>query len=104
MYSLSSRCIRNGIQASPLSIQIVLSLREALRHAVHDPVGQVQHVEPGEAQRVHGDEAVGHRAGSDRAQLNAAWKASGRPRSSQRGVGLHVGVVVDAACNAARSP
>ena len=24
MYSLSSRCIRNGIQASPLSIQIVL--------------------------------------------------------------------------------
>ena len=60
MYSLSSRCIMNGTQARPLSIQNTFSFGKRSGSAVDDPVGQVDHVEEHEAEGVHRDEAVHH--------------------------------------------
>ena len=73
-----------------------LEARETLRHAVHHPVGEVQHVVPGEAERVHGDETIGHR----QAEIGPVERGVERQRQVallQRRVGLGVGVVVDAA-------
>ncbi len=63
MYSLSSRCIRNGIQASPLSIQIVLSRGKRSGMPFTIQLVRCSMLCQAEAERVHGDEAVGHRAG-----------------------------------------
>ena len=80
MYSLSSRCIRNGIQASPLSIQTVL--RRGKRSGMPFTTQLVRwsmlcQAKPSACtamKRLVIDSP-------ESAQLKAAWKASGRLRS-----------------------
>ena len=43
MYSWSSRCIRNGIQASPTRSRLPAVLG-SVRQTVHNPVGAMQNV------------------------------------------------------------
>ena len=96
MYSLSSRCIRNGIQASPLSIQIVLSFgkRSGMPFTTQLVMcSMLCQAKPSACTAMK--RLVSRQARS--AQLNAAWNAERQAALLQRGVDLHVGVVVDAA-------
>ena len=93
MYSWSSRCIRNGIQARPDFDPDHRQLGEALAHAVDHPVGQVQDVVEGEAERVHGEEAVAcaeHRL----VPVRAGMECQRQPALLQRAVEPHIGVIV----------
>ena len=83
----------NGSHASPLSIQITLSLGKRSGSAVQHPVGHVHHVVPDEAERMDRDELVHQRHGV------FVPVVAGVERERQAGfldqrVGLHVVVVV----------
>ena len=83
----------NGIQASPLSIQITFSFGKPLRQSVDDPVGHVDHVVEHEAERMDRDEAVHHRH-----RLVVPVIGGMEPERQavlfQQRIGLHVGVVM----------
>ena len=96
MYSLSSRWIRNGSQARPRLDPDRLEARKSLRHRVHHPVGEMQHVVPGKAQRVDGDEAVGLREPGIR-PVERRMERQRHPQFLNRRIGLGIGVVIDAA-------
>ncbi len=96
MYSLSSRCIRNGTQASPLSIQIVLSCgkRSGMPFTIQlVRCSMLCQVKPSACtamkrlvMREPGIRPVERRVERER-----------QPALLQRGVGLGIGIVVDAA-------
>ena len=83
----------NGTQARPLSTQITLSFGKPLGDAVDDPVGQVDHVEVAERDRVHRDEAVDllHQLV---APVEAGVERQRLARRLQRGIEPHVAVVM----------
>ncbi len=69
-----------------------LQLRKPLRHAIHEPVRHVEHVAPGEAQAVHGDEPVGEGQALF-APIERRVEAERHSSLLQRRIDLHVRIL-----------
>ena len=69
--------------------------RESLADAVDHPIGAIEHVVPGEAERVRGDEAVA--AGKARlAPIDAGMEGDDEAALLHRPIDFHIGIVVHA--------
>ena len=94
MYSLSSRCIRNGIQASPLSIQIDLSFGKRSGMPFTTQLVMCTMLNKVKPSACDGDEVVGD-VHALVAPVGRRVEGERQAALLERRVELHVGVVVE---------